>query len=245
VHRDSRDHVDSCSGEEVSPATQRITPKGICFAGFAEALESQFPKIAESQPEVLAHHCAKAGQTEKVSLRLGRAGQQSFARWAMREAAEQLSRVLGQIATLPGTAALRGEQIKLKVALANALAHLKGYAAPETRTSLDRTRSLIKRAQALAVETNDQPKDGRTSGYDAEIAEAICERVVSGESLRAICAIPRCRPEPRYSAGSPAIRNFACCRGPGPKSSTPIDVSRARIPTGHCNRALSTRPLPT
>jgi hypothetical protein len=79
--------------------------KGICFAGFAEALESQFPKIAESQPEVLAHHCANAGQTEKASLLLGRAGQQSFARWAMKEAAEQLSRALGQIATWPGTAA--------------------------------------------------------------------------------------------------------------------------------------------
>ena len=40
------------------------------------------------------------------------------------------------------------------------------------------------------METNDQPKDGRTSGNDAEIAETICERVVSGESLRAICADP-------------------------------------------------------
>jgi hypothetical protein len=72
-------------------------------------------------------------------------------------------------------------------------------AAPETRTSLDRARSLIERAEALgeppedpvaAVETNDQPKDGRTSGYDAEIAEAIGERVVSGESLRTICVNP-------------------------------------------------------
>ena len=36
----------------------------------------------------------------------------------------------------------------------------------------------------------DQPKDGRTSGYDAEIAETMCERLVNGESLRAICADP-------------------------------------------------------
>jgi predicted ATPase len=73
----------------------------------------------------------------------------------MREAAEQLSRALGQIATLPGTAALRREQIKLKVALANALAHLKGYAAPETRTSLDQARSLIERAEALGEPPED------------------------------------------------------------------------------------------
>ena len=33
----------------------------------------------------------------------------------------------------------------------------------------------------------DQPKDGRTSGYDVEIAQTICERLVDGESLRAMC----------------------------------------------------------
>jgi hypothetical protein len=33
-------------------------------------------------------------------------------------------------------------------------------------------------------------QDGRTSGYDAEIAQTICERLVNGESLRAICADP-------------------------------------------------------
>ena len=32
--------------------------------------------------------------------------------------------------------------------------------------------------------------DGRTSGYDVEIAQTICERLVNGESLRAICADP-------------------------------------------------------
>jgi len=36
----------------------------------------------------------------------------------------------------------------------------------------------------------DQPKHGRTSGYDVGIAEKICERLLNGESLRAICADP-------------------------------------------------------
>jgi hypothetical protein len=83
------------------------------------------------------------------------------------------------------------------------------------------------------VETNDQPKDGPTSGYDAEIAEAICERVVSGESLKAICADPA-----MPARISPAVVDRD-------RSPTPIDVSRLWTPTGHCNRALSTRPLPT
>jgi hypothetical protein len=36
----------------------------------------------------------------------------------------------------------------------------------------------------------DKPKDGRTPGYNVEIAEKVCERLLNGESLRAICADP-------------------------------------------------------
>jgi hypothetical protein len=35
------------------------------------------------------------------------------------------------------------------------------------------------------MQTNDQPKDARSPGYSAEIAETICDRLVNGESLRA------------------------------------------------------------
>jgi len=38
------------------------------------------------------------------------------------------------------------------------------------------------------METNDQPNRGRPSEYSDKIAEAICERLLNGESLRAICA---------------------------------------------------------
>jgi len=40
------------------------------------------------------------------------------------------------------------------------------------------------------MHNKDKPRDGRTSGYDAEIAEAICDRLLNGESVRAICADP-------------------------------------------------------
>jgi hypothetical protein len=49
------------------------------------------------------------------------AGQRSLARSALLEGAEQLKRALAQIATLPATPDLRGEEIKLHVAFANAL----------------------------------------------------------------------------------------------------------------------------
>jgi hypothetical protein len=38
------------------------------------------------------------------------------------------------------------------------------------------------------MQTKDQPKRGRPSGYSAEIVDTICDRLAGGESLRAICA---------------------------------------------------------
>ena len=130
-------------------------PRRALHARIAEALESQFAEIAESQPELLARHCTEAGLIEKAAGLWGKAGQRSLARSALIEAAEQLTRALDQIATLPGTAALRREQIKLQVALANALMHTKGYAAPETKAALEQARLLIERAEALGEPPED------------------------------------------------------------------------------------------
>jgi hypothetical protein len=40
------------------------------------------------------------------------------------------------------------------------------------------------------MQNEDQPNRGRPSAYSAKIAEAICDRLIDGESLRAICADP-------------------------------------------------------
>ena len=88
----------------------------------AQTLEGRFPDIAETQPELLARHCTEAGLIEKAASLWGKAGQRSLARAALIEGTEQIKRALDQIATLPATAALRGEEIKLEVAFANALA---------------------------------------------------------------------------------------------------------------------------
>jgi predicted ATPase len=121
----------------------------------AETLETQFAEIAESQPELLARHCTEAGLIEKAASLWGKAGQRSLARSALAEAAEQLTGALDQIATLPTKPALRREQIKLQVALSNALMHIKGYAAPETKASLDRARFYLERAKSLGEPPED------------------------------------------------------------------------------------------
>ena len=97
-------------------------PRHALHASIAETLENQFAEIAQSQPELLAHHFTQAGMTEAAIEWWGTAGQRSMARYALVEGAEQLSRALGQIATLPATPDLRREEIKFEVAFANALA---------------------------------------------------------------------------------------------------------------------------
>jgi tetratricopeptide (TPR) repeat protein len=130
-------------------------PRRALHARIAEALESQFGEIAESQPELLAHHWTEAGLTEKAAGLWGKAGQRSLARSALVEATAQLTRALAQIAVLPGTAALRRQQINVQVALANALIHTKGYSSPETRASFDQARLYIERAETLGESPED------------------------------------------------------------------------------------------
>jgi len=130
-------------------------PRRALHARIAETLEIQFAEMAERQPELLARHCTEAGQIEKAAGLWGKAGQRSLERSALVEAAEQLTRALDQIATLPATPALRREQIKLQVALVNALFHVKGYAALETKTAIERARLLIDQAEALGEPPED------------------------------------------------------------------------------------------
>jgi predicted ATPase len=71
------------------------------------------------------------------------------------EAAEQLSRALELIGTLPATPELRREEIRLQVALINPLMHVKGYAAAETKVAAERARSLIEQAETLGEPSED------------------------------------------------------------------------------------------
>jgi predicted ATPase len=131
-------------------------PRRALHARIAETIESQFSAIAESRPELLARHCTEAGLIEKAAGLWGQAGQRSLERSALVEAAEQFTRALTQIAALPATPALRREEIKLQVALINALMHVKGFGASEPKAAVEQARLFIERAEALG-ETLEDP----------------------------------------------------------------------------------------
>jgi class 3 adenylate cyclase/predicted ATPase len=122
----------------------------------AETLRDKFPAaVAAAEPELLAHHFTQSGLTEAAIEWWGKAGQRSLERSALVEAVAQFTQALDQIATLPATPALRREQIKLQVALITPLIHVKGYAAPETKSAAERARLLIEQAEALGEPPED------------------------------------------------------------------------------------------
>ena len=67
-----------------------------------------------------------------------------------------MTRATSQMATLSSTPTLRREEIKLQVALINALIHVKGYASPETKAALERAHVLIERAEVLGEPLEDR-----------------------------------------------------------------------------------------
>ena len=103
--------------QDAAYSTLLREPRRALNARIAEILESQFPDIADSQPELLARHCTEAGLIEQAAAFWGKAGQRSLIRSALVEATEQLKRALAQIASLPATPALRRAELELQVAL--------------------------------------------------------------------------------------------------------------------------------
>jgi hypothetical protein len=120
-----------------------------------EALRDSVVGSAVPEPELLAHHFTQAGLSEAAAEWWGKAGHRSLERSALVEATEQFTRALSEIATLPGTPALRRDQINLQVALITPLIHIKGYAAPETKAAAERANFLIKQADALGEPLDD------------------------------------------------------------------------------------------
>lgn len=111
-------------------------------AQIAKALETHFPEMVDSQPELLAQHYGDAGLTEKSVAYWGRAGQRSAARSAVAEAAAQFQKGLDQLMLLPDDGGRRRQELELRSALGAVLQAVKGLAAPETGIAYARAREL-------------------------------------------------------------------------------------------------------
>jgi predicted ATPase/class 3 adenylate cyclase len=108
----------------------------------AQLLETRFPEIVESQPELLAHHYTEADQSEPALRFWQQAGEHAQQRSANAEAISHLSQGLAVLTALPDTPERNWHELALLIALGNALIAAKGYAAPEVEHTYSRARAL-------------------------------------------------------------------------------------------------------
>jgi class 3 adenylate cyclase/predicted ATPase len=108
----------------------------------AGALESQFAELAETQPQLMAHHLAQAGLTELAINCLRKAGQRANESSANAEAIGHLKLALELMQSLPDGPEHRRKALELHVMLAQAKIAGRGYAAPETREVLLQAKAL-------------------------------------------------------------------------------------------------------
>ena len=159
-------------------------------ASIVRVLEEQFPGTGETQPELLAHHCTRAGLIEKGVAYRHRAGRQAMARSAMIEAVAQLAQGLELLADLPAGDERDHLELDVQVALGAAFAATKGFAALEVGRAYERARELCRQRA-------DHP----------ELPAVLCGIVrVSSASIRRPCRLRRCRgaAAPRRTAARPS-----------------------------------------
>ncbi len=108
----------------------------------AQALQSEFPATADTEPEILAHHYTQAGLTEPAITYWKRAGQRAAKSSAYAEAIGHCSKGLELIAALPENPERARQELTLQMTLGPALMNVKGQGAPEVEHAYARARDL-------------------------------------------------------------------------------------------------------
>jgi predicted ATPase len=109
----------------------------------ADVLESNFPLTRETQPELLAYHLTQARFAERAVDYLRKAGRRAIGRSANVEAIGHLTRALELLHSSNDSLQRKRTQFPLEVMLSQATIARYGYAAPTTRETLLRARTLI------------------------------------------------------------------------------------------------------
>jgi TOMM system kinase/cyclase fusion protein len=108
----------------------------------AQVLEAQFPETAETQPELLAHHCTEAGLLAQAVGYWQNAGQSAVERSAHVEAISHLRQGLALLQTLPETRERVQREVDMHINLGASLIAIKGWAAPDVGETYTYARQL-------------------------------------------------------------------------------------------------------
>jgi class 3 adenylate cyclase/predicted ATPase len=127
--------------QDAAYETLLLSKRQHLHARTAEALEQSFPDVAESQPELLAHHCEAAGMPARAIAYWQRAAARASTAFNYIEAEHQLARA---IALVPQLAEDRQKPVELdlQMALGKAYRAIRGTGSSHTERTYARVRAL-------------------------------------------------------------------------------------------------------
>ena len=108
----------------------------------AHVMEERFPAIKETEPEILAHHCAEGNMIPEAVSYWIKAGQRAEDHSAYREALGHLDNSLRLLSSLPTGTERDRQELRLQTARAAALQATQGFASKETGEAWTRAREL-------------------------------------------------------------------------------------------------------
>ncbi|MDR7379111.1 class 3 adenylate cyclase/predicted ATPase [Rhodoferax ferrireducens] len=112
----------------------------------ANVVREQFQDLAQSQPELLAHHFAQSGNDAQALEYWERAARRAAARSAHMEATNHLRSGLGLLARLPAVPERDRTELRLQLMLAGQLIATHGYGADQVGHAYERAAELCQRA---------------------------------------------------------------------------------------------------
>jgi len=112
----------------------------------AQTLTEKFAEIAEAHPEVLARHWTEAGEVELAIAAWTKAGQQSHANHASREALESFQQATTLLNGLPASPERDLRELQLANPLLRMLQITKGWGAPGTVEATERATKLAEKS---------------------------------------------------------------------------------------------------
>jgi class 3 adenylate cyclase/DNA-binding winged helix-turn-helix (wHTH) protein/predicted ATPase len=109
----------------------------------AEAICDRFPALAETRPEIVAHHLTQAGQSESAVSWWITAGMQGLQRSNFFEAIAHLEKAISLTEGPAAASVPRSDRLRLQIAYGQAMIPAYGHAAPETTKAFARARELL------------------------------------------------------------------------------------------------------
>ena len=108
----------------------------------ADVLETRFPEMVATQPELLAHHYTEGGRPEAAARYWQQAGEKALQRSAIVEAIAYLRQGLEVLKTLPDAPERLQSELALQTALGPALMAAKGHGDSDVKRVYTRAREL-------------------------------------------------------------------------------------------------------